>query len=129
LKFAAKELERSAKKCEKDDKIEKGKLKKVNLELEEEGLIFYSFLFFLQAIQQGNMEGAKIYAENSIRNKNQALNFRRMASRVDAVAQRVQTAVSTKRVTQSMAGVVKSMEAAMNSMNLEQVWPFVFWNF
>jgi charged multivesicular body protein 1 len=70
------------------------------------------------------MEGAKIYAENSIRNKNQALNFRRMASRVDAVAQRVQTAVSTKRVTQSMAGVVKSMEAAMNSMNLEQVWPF-----
>ena len=31
LKFAAKELERSAKKCEKDDKIEKGKLKKVNL--------------------------------------------------------------------------------------------------
>ncbi len=129
MKFAAKELERSAKKCEKDDKIEKGKLKKVNLELEEEGLIFYSFLFFLQAIQQGNMEGAKIYAENSIRNKNQALNFRRMASRVDAVAQRVQTAVSTKRVTQSMAGVVKSMEAAMNSMNLEQVWPFVFWNF
>lgn len=49
------------------------------------------------------------------------LAFRRMASRVDAVSQRVQTAVSTKRVTQSMAGVVTSMEAAMKSMNLEQV--------
>lgn len=80
-----------------------------------------SSCLILKAIQQGNMEGAKIYAENSIRNKNQALNFRRMASRVDAVAQRVQTAVSTKKVTQSMAGVVKSMESAMNSMNLEQV--------
>lgn len=49
------------------------------------------------------------------------LNFRRMSSRVDAVSQRVQTAVTTKKVTQSMASVVNSMEAAMRSMNLEQV--------
>ena len=68
------------------------------------------------------MEGAKIYAENAIRNKNQALNFHRMASRVDAVSQRVQSAVATKKVTQSMAGVVSSMESAMKSMNLEQVY-------
>ncbi len=101
LKFAAKELERSAKKCEKDSVNEKAKLKR--------------------AIEQGNMEGAQIYAENVIRNKNQALNFRRMASRVDAVSQRVQSAVATKKVTQSMAGVVNSMESAMKSMNLEQV--------
>ncbi len=51
LKFAAKELERSAKKCEKDAVGEKLKLKR--------------------AIEQGNMEGAQIYAENAIRNKNQ----------------------------------------------------------
>ena len=44
-----------------------------------------------------------------------------MSSRVDAVSQRVQSAVATKKVTQSMAGVVSSMEAAMKSMNLEQV--------
>lgn len=67
------------------------------------------------------MEGAKIYAENVIRNKNQALAFRRMSSRVDAVSQRVQTAMTTKQVTHSMSGVVKSMESAMKSMNLEQV--------
>uniref|UniRef100_A0A1I8FCN5 Charged multivesicular body protein 1b-2 n=1 Tax=Macrostomum lignano TaxID=282301 RepID=A0A1I8FCN5_9PLAT len=110
LKFAAKDLERNAKKCEKDEK-------------------------------KGNMEGAKIHAENSIRQKNQALNYRRMASRIDAVAARVQTAVTTKQyaitllkeeskldihnpaqqVTKSMAGVVKGMEAAMKSMNLEQI--------
>ncbi|PAA65180.1 hypothetical protein BOX15_Mlig033068g1, partial [Macrostomum lignano] len=101
LKFAAKDLERNAKKCEKDEKVEKNKLK--------------------TAIQKGNMEGAKIHAENSIRQKNQALNYRRMASRIDAVAARVQTAVTTKQVTKSMAGVVKGMEAAMKSMNLEQI--------
>ncbi len=53
--------------------------------------------------------------------KKNSLNFRRMASRVDAVSQRVQSAVATKKVTQSMAGVVNSMESAMKSMNLEQV--------
>lgn len=67
------------------------------------------------------MEGAKIHAENAIRQKNQALNFRRMSARIDAVASRVQTAVTTKQVTKSMGGVVKSMEAATRSMNLEKV--------
>lgn len=44
------------------------------------------------------MEGAKIHAENAIRQKNQALNYRRMSARIDAVAARVQTAVTTKQV-------------------------------
>jgi len=44
-----------------------------------------------------------------------------MSSRVDAVASRVQTAVTTKKVTQSMAGVVKAMDATMKSMNLEKI--------
>ena len=44
------------------------------------------------------MEGGRIHAENAIRNKNQALNYRRMSARVDAVASRVQTAVTTKQV-------------------------------
>ncbi|XP_070569104.1 charged multivesicular body protein 1b-like [Ptychodera flava] len=101
LKFAAKDLARQSKKCEKEEKAEKLKLKK--------------------AIQKGNMEGAKIHAENSIRQKNQALNFLRMSARVDATASRVQSAVTMKKVTSSMAGVVKSMDSAMRSMNLEKV--------
>lgn len=101
LKFAAKDLERQAKKCEKSERDEKLKLKK--------------------AIAKGTMENAKIHAENAIRQKNQALNFRRMSARVDAVSQRVQTALTTKNVTTSMAGVVKAMEGAMKSMNLEKV--------
>ena len=44
------------------------------------------------------MEGAKIYAENAIRKKNEALNFLRMASKVDAVRSKVQTAVTMKEV-------------------------------
>jgi len=101
LKFASKDLERNSKKCEKEEKTEKLKCKK--------------------AIQKGNMEGARIHAENAIRQKSQALNYLRMAARVDAVASRVQTAVTTKRVTTSMTGVVKAMDSAMKGMNLEKI--------
>ncbi|XP_068952217.1 charged multivesicular body protein 1B1-like [Petaurus breviceps papuanus] len=101
LKFAAKELSRSAKKCEKEEKAEKAKIKK--------------------AIQKGNTEVARIHAENAIRQKNQGVNFLRLSARVDAVAARVQTAVTMGRVTKSLAGVVKSMDAALRSMNLEKI--------
>ncbi len=59
------------------------------------------------AIEKGNLEGARIYAENSIRSKNQALNYLRLSSRVDAVAARVETAVRMQQITKSMAGVVQ----------------------
>ncbi|NXG35159.1 CHM1B protein, partial [Dromaius novaehollandiae] len=101
LKFAAKELSRNSKKCDKEEKAEKAKIKK--------------------AIQKGNMEVARIHAENAIRQKNQAINFLRMSARVDAVAARVQTAVTMGKVTKSMAGVVKSMDATLKSMNLEKI--------
>ncbi|CAH1953621.1 unnamed protein product [Acanthoscelides obtectus] len=67
------------------------------------------------------MEVARIHAENAIRQKNQSLNYLRMSARVDAVASKVQSAVTTRKVTNSMAGVVKAMDAAMKSMNLEKI--------
>lgn len=101
LKFAVKDLERQSKKCEKEEKLEKAKAKK--------------------AIQKGNMDVARIHAENAIRQKNQAVNYLRMSARVDAVASRVQSALTTRKVTTSMAGVVKAMDAAMKGMNLEKM--------
>lgn len=61
-------------------------------------LFLFPFFFFQQAIQKGNMEVARIHAENAIRQKNQAINFLRMSARVDAVAARVQTAVTMGKV-------------------------------
>ncbi|CAG8650822.1 9688_t:CDS:2, partial [Ambispora leptoticha] len=101
LKFTAKQLSRQAKKASKDEEAEKSKLKK--------------------AIQQGNLEGARIYASNAIRKKNESLNLLRLSSRIDAVSSRVQTAVTMQKVTGSMASVVKGMDKAMESMNLEKI--------
>lgn len=80
LKFAVKDLERQSKKCEKQEKQEKAKAKK--------------------AIAQGNVDVARIHAENAIRQKNQKVNYLRMSARVDAVASRVQSALTTRNVSE-----------------------------
>ncbi|CAF9923874.1 MAG: Vacuolar-sorting protein SNF7 [Heterodermia speciosa] len=101
LKFTAKQLNRQAAKAGKDEVTEKNKLKK--------------------AIQQNHPDIAKIYAQNAIRKQNEKLSLLRLGSRIDAVASRVQTAVTMRQVTGSMAGVVKGMEGAMRSMDLEKI--------
>ena len=78
LRFTAKSLVRESKKCEKDVKANKKKCK--------------------QAMEKGNIEGARIYAENAIRLHNQSLNYLKLSSRIDAVAARVNTAVQMGKV-------------------------------
>ncbi|KAI4558976.1 hypothetical protein MJT46_013618 [Ovis ammon polii x Ovis aries] len=101
LKFTAKQLEKLAKKAEKDSKAEQAKVKK--------------------ALQQKNVECARVYAENAIRKKNEGVNWLRMASRVDAVASKVQTAVTMKGVTKNMAQVTKALDRALSTMDLQKV--------
>jgi charged multivesicular body protein 1 len=74
-----------------------------------------------QAIQQNHTDIARIYAQNAIRKQNERLNLLRLASRIDAVSSRVQTAVTMRQVSGSMANVVKGMDHAMQSMDLEKV--------
>ena len=74
-----------------------------------------------QAIQKGHSDIAKIYAQNAIRKQNEKLNLLRLASRIDAVSSKVQTAVTMRQVTGSMTNVVKGMDQAMKQMDLEKV--------
>ena len=80
-----------------------------------------SVFFTLQAIKQGNTEGARIYAQDAIREKNQALSHLRMASRIDACGSRIETAVRMGQVTSSMKGVTKGMEKSLASMDIDQI--------
>lgn len=101
MKLSAKQMVSASKKCEKMEKKYKKDVKK--------------------AIEKGNAEGARIYAQNAIREKNQALNYLRMSSRIDAVAQRLETAIRTRDMSKSMGKVVKGMSAALKSMDVEKV--------
>merc|ERR1712212_795130 len=101
LKFCSKQLARLSKKAEKEQKTQESKVKK--------------------ALEQGNVEGARIYAENAVRKKNESLNYLRMSGKVDAVASRVQSAVTMKGVAKNMGSVVKSLDKAINSMELQKI--------
>jgi charged multivesicular body protein 1 len=101
LKFVAKQFAKNSTKCEKEEKQEVSKCK--------------------QAMQKGNMEGARIYAQNSIRKKSEALNHLRLAARMDAVASRLDTAVKMQMVTKSMGAMVKGMDKVLTNMNPEAI--------
>ncbi|CAB9525205.1 ESCRT-related protein [Seminavis robusta] len=101
LRIVSKQMQRSAKKCEKNEKQALEKLKK--------------------AIKQGNSEGARIYGQDAIREKNQALNHLRMASRIDACSSRIETAVRMNQVADGMKGVVRGMDKGLQSMNVDEI--------
>ncbi|THU57173.1 hypothetical protein C4D60_Mb03t00720 [Musa balbisiana] len=101
LKFTSKSLQRQSRKCEKDEKAEKLKVKK--------------------AIEKGNMDGARIYAENAIRKRTEQMNYLRLASRLDAVVARLDTQAKMQAIGKSMGSIVKSLDSALASGNLQKM--------
>lgn len=101
LKFTSKQLVRQSKKCESEEKSEKLKIKK--------------------AIEKGNLDGARIYAQNAIRKKNEALNYLKLASRLDAVVSRLDTQAKMQMVNKNMSNIVKALEKSLAANNLEKI--------
>ena len=101
LNMTSKQLQREAKKAEKNEAKQKQMVTKY--------------------LRENKADFAKQYAENSIRARNESLNYLRLASRMDAVSARIKSAQTMKKVTIDMAGVNKSLTSAMKTMNLEQI--------
>ena len=78
LKFCSKQLARLSKKAEKEQRQQEAQVKK--------------------ALEKGNPDVARIYAENAVRKKNESINYLRMSGKIDAVSSRVQSAVTMKGV-------------------------------
>lgn len=87
LRLTSKQQQRGSIKCQKNEAAAKAKLR--------------------EAIKAGNIEGARIYGQNAIREKNQALNCLRLSSRIDAVASRLETAIRMKQVRLFVRAVVR----------------------
>jgi charged multivesicular body protein 1 len=68
-------------------------------------------------LEKGDKESARVYASNAIREKNQALNYLRLASRIDGVASRLQSAIDQQNVAKLMGKVSRDLDVAMKSMN------------
>jgi charged multivesicular body protein 1 len=97
MKFTCKQLEKSSKRAEKDSEKEKINIKK--------------------ALEKGNVEAAKIYAQNSIRKRSESLNYLRLASKVDAAASRINTAVQMQAVGKALGATVSGMSKVLESMD------------
>ncbi|EMR11307.1 hypothetical protein PNEG_00336 [Pneumocystis murina B123] len=101
LKFMAKSLKRQSQKASRDEQAEKLNIKK--------------------AIQAGNYDVAKIYASSAIKKRAEALNLLNLSTKIDSVSRRVHTAITMKNITGNLTNIVKGMDKAINSMNLEQI--------
>lgn len=60
-------------------------------------------------------------SQNAIRKKNEALNYLRLASRLDAVVSRLDTQAKMQMINKSMVGIVKALDKALQSNNLDRV--------
>jgi len=67
------------------------------------------------------MEGAKIYAQNAIRNKTEALNYLQLSSRLDAVIGRLDQQSKMSQVNKSMAGIVRTLTQALKTTPLDKM--------
>lgn len=101
LKFVSKSFGKNAKTSEKDSEKDVERCK--------------------QAMQKGNVEVAKIYAQSAIRKKNESVNFIKLGARMEAVASRLDTAIKMKMVTKTMGSMVRGMDKVLQGMNPEHI--------
>ncbi|KER20244.1 hypothetical protein T265_11150 [Opisthorchis viverrini] len=101
LRYSSKQFLRMSGKSEREAEQQKAKVKK--------------------ALVDKNPDIARVYAETAVRKHNESVNFLRMASRIDAVHSRVQSAVQMNEAVKNIGGVSKELEKAMKSMDLEKI--------
>ncbi|KAF0981409.1 hypothetical protein FDP41_012519 [Naegleria fowleri] len=101
LRMASKQFERQSKKSEKEQAKQRLKVK--------------------QALEKGNVEAARIHASNAIRLGNEANNFLRLSSRLDAAASRVKQAEMMNTVAKTLGSVVKGLDKALETLDTEKL--------
>ena len=92
LKFTAKQMNRLSTKCTKEEKVEKDKIKK--------------------AMEKENHDGARIHAQNAIRQKTNAQNYLRLSSRIDAVASRLESAIKMQQAGRALSTDLRASGAS-----------------
>ena len=69
-------------------------------------------------IAKGDYEQAKVAASDAIRQKNQVRRYRVLSSKIDTIAQRLQSAYQNQRLTEQMQSLTQQMVGAGNMMDL-----------
>ena len=97
MKFTSKKLVKQSSRSEKEVVKEKNKLS--------------------LSIQNGNLEGARVYASNIIRKKNEALQQLQLSSRLDGMTSKLTTISCQRNITRSISHISRDIGIAMVNMN------------
>lgn len=73
------------------------------------------------ALAKNNMAGARIYAENAIRNRNESLGYLKLQSQLEAVAAKLQSQQVRTLVSNNMVDVTSNLSQALSSMDMSQI--------
>lgn len=63
------------------------------------------------------MDNAKIYAENAIRNRKEALNLKRFSVKMGALAAKLESAYRTQNISQTISNCVPMLKNCMKKMD------------
>jgi len=101
IKLKSKEMTKTAARCEKEMKSEKNKVK--------------------VAIEKGNIDGARVFAQNAIRKKHEVLNYHKLSSKLDAVASRLDAAHRSQTMTKDICKAVPNLQKILNELNIDDL--------
>lgn len=101
MRFTSKTIGRQAVKSQKQVNVEERKAK--------------------DAMAKGNMDGARIHAENAIRNNSEALSYLKLQSQLEAVSAKLQAQQVRAQVSDSMVAVTTNLDEALGSMDVSQI--------
>ena len=74
-----------------------------------------------KSIERGDMDSARIFADEAIRNKNQVRQYMVLSSKLDAVVSRLTDACKKQKLTSTMVNITDKMNIAMKGMNLVEI--------
>lgn len=101
MKLASKQFVKESQRCEKEERVEKDKARK--------------------KLEQGLIDIARIHAENAIRMKNESVNYLKLASKMDAVATRIQSAYRTEQITGNLSKAIHQMDRTLKTMKPDKI--------
>lgn len=74
-----------------------------------------------KAIERGDMDSARLFADEAIRSKNQIHQYLVMSSKLEIVASKLSDAYKKQNLTQTMINLTQKMGVAMKGMNLVEM--------
>ena len=99
-------MERQSQKMEQQEKAERKKI--------------------VDALNKGNMDNAKIYAETVIRNRKEALNLKRFGVKMGALSAKLESAHRTQNVSETISKTLPMLQRCMNKMDSMGVSTYTF---